>query len=57
MGVNFQGPVALNKAATTALNKDKAVRAHKRRTVLSARTFCFLALADLGFVAELWVRS
>ena len=28
-GVNFRGPAALNKAATTALFKDKAVRVHK----------------------------
>ena len=28
-GVNFQGPAALNKAATATLNKDKAVRVHK----------------------------
>ena len=28
-GVNFRGPAALNKAAMTALTKDKAVRVHK----------------------------
>ena len=28
-GVNFRSLAALNKAATTALNKDKAVRVHK----------------------------
>ena len=28
-GVNFRGPAALNKAVTTVLNKDKAVRVHK----------------------------
>ena len=28
-GVNFRSPAALNKAAATALNKDKAVRSHK----------------------------
>ena len=28
-GVNFRSPAALNKAATTALNKDKAVGVHK----------------------------
>ena len=28
-GVNFRGPVALNKAATAALFKDKAGRVHK----------------------------
>ena len=28
-GFNFRGPVALNKAVTTALNKDKAVRVHR----------------------------
>ena len=33
-GANFRSPAALKKAATTALNKDKAVRAHK---VLGAR--------------------
>ena len=30
-GVNFQSPGALNKVATTASNKDKAVRVHKGR--------------------------
>ena len=30
-GVNFRGPAALNKAATAALKKDKAVRVHKAR--------------------------
>ena len=34
-GVLFGGLAALNKAATTSLNKDKAVRAHKE----SARSF------------------
>ena len=29
LGVNFGGPAALHKATLTALNKDKAVRAHK----------------------------
>ena len=28
-GDNFRGPAALHKAATTALNKDKAVRVRK----------------------------
>ena len=29
LGLSFRSPAALNKAATTALNKDKAVRVHK----------------------------
>ena len=33
-GVYFRSPAALNKAATTALSKDKAVRAHKVRVIL-----------------------
>ena len=31
LGVNFRSPAALSKVATTALDKDKAVRVHREK--------------------------
>ena len=52
-GVNFRSPAALNKAATTALNKDKAVRVHKEGVTIA--NHC--AIANLLRIVNLLPHS